>query len=234
MDGAVSRPCLSGYWSGRANCSACQAPTIMPLQAVPRYLGNRAMLEAEAYSLPAGAPLCNAGEPAHSVFSIRRGFIKLWRTDCAGKCRIVRLLGPGDMVGLEALLQPAYGLSATAITPCQLCMIPRSLLERLEHEHPAMYRDIERRWHAQLERTDTLLLDVLSGPARQRVLKFLAHMADIADPEPCPRVRRLDMAATLDIAPETAARVIAELKKTGVLTEAAYEMRFDREQLPLD
>lgn len=233
MDGAVSRPCLSGYWSGRANCSACQSPTIMPLQAVSSYLGNRAMLEAEAYSLPAAAPLFNAGEPAHSVFSIRRGFIKLWRTDCTGKCRIVRILGPGDMVGLEALLQPAYGLSATAITPCQLCMIPRRLLERLEHEDPAIYRDIERRWHAQLERTDTLLLDVLSGPARQRVLKFLAHMADIAHPEPCPRVRRLDMAAALDIAPETAARVIAELKKTGVLTEAAYEMRFEREQLPL-
>lgn len=234
MDGAISRPCLSAYWSGRANCSACQAPTVMPLQPVPRYLGNRAMLEAEAYSLPAGAALFNAGDPARSVFSIRRGFVKLWRTDCAGKCRIVRLLGPGDMVGLEAMLQPAYGLSSTAVTPCQLCMIPRDLMERLQRERPSIYRDVERRWHAQLARTDTLLLDVLTGPARQRVLKFLAHMADLAAPEPCPRIRRLDMAAALDIAPETAARVIADLKKAGILTESAHEMRFERDQLPID
>ena len=234
MEGAISRPCLSAYWSGRANCGACPAPAIMPLQPVPRHLGNRAMLEAEAYSLPAGAELFNAGDAACNVFSIRRGFVKLWSIDCAGKCRIVRLLGPGDMAGLEALLQPAYGLSATAVTPCQLCMIPRDLLERLEDERPAIYRDIERRWHAQLERTDTLLLEVLTGPARQRVLKFLAHMAELAAPEPCPRIRRLDMAAALDIAPETAARVIADLKKAGILSESAHEMRFERDQLPLE
>ena len=234
MDGALARPCLSGYWSGRANCGACQSPTIMPLQPVPRHLSSRAMLEAEAYSLPAGAALFNAGDPARSVFSIRRGFIKLWRYDCAGKCRIVRILGPGDMVGLEALLQPTYGLSAMSVTPAQLCMIPRDLLQRLEQERPAIYRDIEKRWHAQLARTDTLLLEVLAGPARQRVLRFLAHLADLAAPEPCPRIRRLDMAATLDIAPETAARVIADLKKEGILTEAGHEMRFERERLPLD
>lgn len=234
MDAAFSRPCLAEYWSGRVNCDACQAPTHMPLQPVSRHLGNRAMLEAGAYSLPAGAALFNAGDPALHVFSVRSGFIKLWRSDCAGKCRIVRMLGPGDMAGLEALLHPAYGLNAAAVTPCQLCMIPRDLLERLEQERPAIYRDIERRWHAQLQRTDSLLLEVLAGTARQRVLKFLAHMAELAAPEPCPRIRRLDMAAALDIAPETAARVVAELKKAGILTETAHELRFDRERLPLD
>jgi len=231
MEGSLSRPCLSGFWSGRVNCDACRSPAIMPLQPVRKFLASRALLEAEAYSLPAGADLFHTGDPADSIFSIRAGFMKLWRTDCAGRTRIVRLLGPGNIAGLDAMVQSSYGLTASAITPCQLCMIPRSLLEHTMHEHPEVRHEIERRWHAQLAQTDRLLLDVVVGQARERVTNLLAYLAELAAPEPCPRVRRLDMAALLDIAPETAARVIADLKRAGLLQETAEHLLFDPQKL---
>jgi CRP-like cAMP-binding protein len=231
MERSLSRPCLSGYWSGRVNCDACQAPAVMPLQPVRRFLASRALLEAESYSLPAGATLFHAGDPAASVFSIRQGFLKLWREDCAGRYRIVRLLGPGDMAGLETLVRPTYGLTATAVAPAQLCMIPRALLERIEQERPEIHRDIERRWHAQLAQTDRLLLEVVVGPARQRVTSLLRYLAEWAAPEPCPRIRRLDMGALLDVAPENVARVIADLKRAGLLKETAAHLVFDPEKL---
>lgn len=231
MERSVSRPCLSQFWSGRVNCDRCQAPALMPLQPVARFLAPRALLEAGAYSLPAGAALFEAGQDATQVFSIREGFLKLWRVDCYGKYRIVRLLGPGDMAGLEALVQPHYGLNATAVTPCQLCVLPRDLLDRLRQDHPKLYDDIERRWHAQVQRTDTLLLDVITGPARDRIIKLLQYLAEFAAPRPCPRVRRLDMAALLDVAPETVARVVAELKRSGLLVETAEHLVFDPAKL---
>lgn len=223
----TARPCLSEFWNGRVNCERCQAPIPMPLQPVSSFLAPRALLEAGAYSLPAGATLFRDGEPAEHVFSVRQGFLKLWRTDCTGKCRIVRLLGPGDMAGLEAMVQPAYGLTAAALSPVQLCKLPRELLQGLERDHTSLYRDIERRWHAQLQRTDTLLLEVITGPARERITKLLKYLADLAAPEPCPRVRRLDMAALLDVAPETVARVVAELKRGGLLVESTQHLLFD-------
>lgn len=231
MDRSQARPCLSQYWSGRINCDRCQAPAIMPLQPVARFLTPRALLEAGAYSLPPGATLFEAGAPARQVFSIREGFLKLWRIDCNGKFRIVRLLGPGDMAGLEALVQADYGLTATALTKCQLCALPRQLLDGLEQEHPALRHDIERRWQAQLQRTDTLVLEVVTGPARVRIIKLLKYLANFAAPEPCPRIRRLDMAALLDVAAENVARVIAELKRGGLLVETAEHLRFDPEKL---
>jgi CRP-like cAMP-binding protein len=231
MERSLSRPCLSGFWSGRVNCDACRAPAIMPLQPVHKFLASRALLEAEAYSLPAGATLFSAGDPAENIFSIRTGFMKLWRTDCAGRARIVRLLGPGNMAGLETMMQSSYGLTASAITPSQLCMIPRSLLEHIEREHPEIQHDIERRWHAQLAQSDRLLLEVVVGPARQRVTSLLRFLAELAAPGPCPRLRRLDMAALLDMAPETVARVIAELKRAGLLKETAAHLAFDPEKL---
>lgn len=226
-----ARPCLSEYWSGRVSCERCQAPAPMPLQPVSSFLAPRALLEAGAYSLPAGATLFTDGEPADHVYSVRHGFLKLWRIDCAGKCRIVRLLGPGDMAGLEALVQPAYGLTATALTPVKLCKLPRALLEDLERDHPSLHRDVDRRWNAQLRRTDRLLLEVITGPARERIINLLKYLAEFAAPEPCPRIRRLDMAALLDVAPETVARVVAELKRGGLLVERAEHLVFDSQKL---
>ncbi len=231
MEGSLSRPCLSGFWSGRVNCDACRSPAIMPLQPVHKFLASRTLLEAEAYSLPTGADLFRTGDPAESIFSIRAGFIKLWRIDCVGRTRIVRLLGPGNIAGLDAMVQSSYGLTASAVTPCQLCMIPRSLLEHTMQEHPEVRHEIERRWHAQLAQTDRLLLDVVVGPARQRVTSLLRFLAELAAPAPCPRLRRVDMAALLDMAPETVARVIADLKRAGLLQETGEHLVFDPAKL---
>ena len=226
--------CLRGFWTGRVNCTLCKASSMMPFRQIGGATNGAPDLRAaESYALPSGAMVANAGDPAAAVFSIRAGFIKLWRLDDAGQCRIVRLLGPGDMLGLEATFQPVYQLNAATLSACELCRIPIQLLTRVEQGQPAVYHEVERRWHIQLQQADELAISVVTGPSRERVLRLLRYLAQFAAPDPCPRIRRLDMAAILDIAPETAARVIADLKKAGVLEETPTELRFDPARLPL-
>jgi CRP/FNR family transcriptional regulator, anaerobic regulatory protein len=231
--GRGETPCLKGYWTGRVNCGLCGVPDPMPfksLAARPRPPDLRA---AESYILPAGATIIMAGDAAAAAFSIREGFIKLWRRDDAGQCRIVRLMRPGDMLGLEGTFQPVYQLSAATLSPAKLCRIPVELLTTLKEQEPVVYREVERRWHGHLAHADELAMSVVTGPSRQRVLKLLRFMAKFAAPDPCPRIRRLDMAAMLDISSETAARVIADLKHTGLLIEDAAGMHFDPDTLAL-
>jgi CRP-like cAMP-binding protein len=188
----------------------------------------------QSYDLPAGATVLTSGEPATAVFSIREGFIKLWRLDDAGRCRIVRLMRPGDMLGLEATLQAEYQLSAATLSPVKLCRIPLELIARLEAEEPAVHREVERRWNSQLINADDLASTVVTGSSRARVLKLLRYLAKFAAPHPVPHIQRLDMAAILDISNETAARVIAELKRAGLLDESPDALRFDPDRLPRD
>jgi len=226
--------CLEGFWAGRVDCRVCDVARRMPFNAVGAERLGRDLREVGNYPLPPYTPIVLAGHPATAVFSIRAGFVKLWRHDEAGQCRIVRLLRPGDMLGLEALLQPTYALSADTLNPVKLCRIPLETLTRLQEREPGLYREVEKRWHSQLRRSEHLMVSVVAGPSRARVLKLLRYLAEFAAPGPCPRLRRLDMAAMLDISSETAARVIAELKAAGLVVETATELRFDPERLALD
>jgi CRP/FNR family transcriptional regulator, anaerobic regulatory protein len=226
--------CLKGHWTGRVNCYLCGVPSPMPFKAVGTGPLAPTLRAAESYAMPAGAPILMAGDPAAAVFSIREGFIKLWRRDDAGRCRIVRLMRPGDMLGLEATFQDVYELSAATLSPAKLCRIPAELLMRLKNGDPIVFQEVERRWYQQLKQTDDLASAVLTGPSRERVLKLLRFMAEFAAPDPCPRIRRLDMAALLDISSETAARVIADLKNAGLLEEGPNELRFEPGRLCLD
>jgi CRP-like cAMP-binding protein len=56
----------------------------------------------------ADAPLYNEGQTAVGVFTLRKGMVKLVRATADGRERIVRVLRPGDVIGLEALATARY------------------------------------------------------------------------------------------------------------------------------
>jgi len=232
MASSRMEPCLQGFWVGRANCRLCARANRMPFNQVDGYrFSSNDLLEVESYAVPADFPLLAAGDAADAVFAIREGFVKIWQEDSAGQTRIMRLLRAGDMVGLEGLLEARYDSNATTLSAVKLCHIPRSVLLRLERKESALYRAIELRWHDQLRRSDLFLLTVARGPSRQRVINLLRYLAALAAPAPCPHVSRADMAAMLDIASETAARVMAGLKHAGLLEETPDSLLFDPEKL---
>jgi CRP/FNR family transcriptional regulator, anaerobic regulatory protein len=229
-----SASCLEGYSAGRVDCRVCGAPAPMPFDAVGAHRHGRDLREVGSFRLSPHVSVAIAAEPAHAVFSLREGFIKVWERDDTGNCRITRLLRPGDMLGLEAMFQPTYAHNADTVSSVKLCRIPVGLLERLQEQEPGLHRELGLQWHEQLGRTEQLMLSLVTGASRGRVLKLLRYLAEFAFPGPCPRLRRLDMAAMLDISSETAARVIAELKHDGLLEETGTELRFDPGRLPLE
>ena len=223
--------CIWNFWALRVDCRACGSTAVTPFAVVgPQRLG-RLLLQVENFLPPQGVLVVKAGEPADALFTVRKGFLKLWSMDDEGHQRVLRLLRPGDMLGLEGLLEPRYWLNAETLTPAGLCRIPLDVVSDLLQREPLLYPELERRWMHQLQRTDDFITNVASGPSRGRVVKFLRCLAKFADPEPVPHVSRTDMASMLDISRETAARVIADLKRQGVLKETPSQLLFDPEKL---
>ena len=50
----------------------------------------------------------NQDQPPQNIFSLRQGYIKLISFNKNGEQRIIRILGPGSSIGLEALLDQSY------------------------------------------------------------------------------------------------------------------------------
>jgi CRP/FNR family transcriptional regulator, anaerobic regulatory protein len=192
---------------------------------------SRRLHSVQDLSVPTGARIITAGEDADAIFTVRAGYLKLWLTAPGGTERIVRLLKRGDVLGLECLVRRQYSLSAGAIADSQLCRIPIEVVDDIKRTDPNLHRELERRWHTQLARTDQFIATVVCGPSPLRVLKLLQYLAAFARPEVCPRVSRLDMAAMLDISSETASRVIADLKAAGLLEETQQHLIFDEARI---
>jgi CRP/FNR family transcriptional regulator, anaerobic regulatory protein len=224
--------CIWDFWALRVDCRACDAGAATPFAVIgPQVLGSLP-LRVENFIPPQGVLVVRAGEPADALFTVRKGFLKLWTTDDEGHQRVLRLLKPGDMFGLEALLEPRYRLNAETLTPAGLCRIPLDVVSDLLKREPLLCAELERRWMHQLQRTDEFITNIASGPSRGRVVKLLRCLAQIAHPEPAPYVSRMDMASMLDISRETAARVIADLKRQGLLEETRSHLLFDPQNLP--
>ena len=68
-----------------------------------------------------GAKLFSEGDPARNVFVICFGQVKISSTSRDGKTMILKIAGPGDVMGLSAVLANVpHEVTAEAIEPCQV------------------------------------------------------------------------------------------------------------------
>jgi CRP/FNR family cyclic AMP-dependent transcriptional regulator len=68
-----------------------------------------------------GAKLFNEGDAARNVFVICYGQVKISSTSRDGKTMILKIAGPGDVMGLSAVLANVpHEVTAEAIEPCQV------------------------------------------------------------------------------------------------------------------
>jgi CRP/FNR family transcriptional regulator len=71
-----------------------------------------------------GAKLFTEGDPARNVFVICSGQMKISATSRDGKTMILKIAGPGDVMGLSAVLANVpHEVTAEAIEPCQVKMV---------------------------------------------------------------------------------------------------------------
>jgi CRP-like cAMP-binding protein len=157
------------------------------------------------------------GEQALGLFTLRKGMVKLVRATADGRERIVRVLRPGDVLGLEALATARYDSEAIALVESSMCRIPLSVLHHLSANSPRLHKRLMQKWQQALKDADDWLADLNFGSARQRVAALALKMRDPDQPEMTSFFARDDMGAMLDIQLETVSREISALVRDGAL-----------------
>ncbi len=73
-----------------------------------------------------GAKFFSEGDPARHVFVICFGQVKISSTSRDGRTMILKIAGPGDLMGLSAVLANVpHEVTAEAIEPCQVKIVPK-------------------------------------------------------------------------------------------------------------
>ncbi len=169
-------------------------------------------------TLPEGTSIYHQGEPATAVYSLRDGMIKLSKVSRDGELRIVRLLGPGAAIGLESLIEQQYEHTAETIARVDLCRIPVASLQPIAKQQPLLYQRLMQQWSMHADIADRHLLDLSTGPVRDRVLRLLAILEGISNrPGSLLLPSNQDCAALLGARIESVSRCMAELKRKQIL-----------------
>ena len=204
-------------WQGPLQCRDCGIRDLVlfaDLQLADFRLIHQPIAE---LNFPAGDTLYRRGVDGHSVFTIRAGLVKLVRYQPGGSQRILRLLKQGDVAGLEALVGQAYEHDAVVLEPVSACRIPIDVVDRLNRDTPRLHHQLLTRWQRALHDADTWLTTLSTGPAPARVARLLLQLVD--DQDRCFLPVVTDIGAILGIAPETASRATAEIKRKGWMRE---------------
>jgi CRP/FNR family transcriptional regulator len=212
--------CTDITWQGRANCEHCNIRHLMMFSGLPEQAFRETLSPIDNICIPSGSVLFEQGQCDRGVFSIRSGIIKLLSLTTDGSQRIVRLLGRGGAIGLELLdAGESYRHTAVALTAADVCHIPLETLQHLDASYPQLCQQVRSRLQDDLDRADQWIVNLGSGPARKRVAWLLLLMVEHGNnrKHEIKLLGREDMAAMIGTSIETASRIIAELKRRGIL-----------------
>lgn len=215
----MARITSNDAWTGTADCRNCSIRNSVLFAGLE--VADFEVLHRPIDQLlhPPGTELYGTDDRAHSLLTIRTGLVKLTQILPDGTQRIVRLMRATDVLGLEALFSPTYQHIATALQPTEVCRIPVATVRQLSERRPNLYHELMARWYRALSDADLWITQLSTGTAKARVARLLIWLAERNGGERCELFSREDLGAVLGLTTETASRVMAELKRQGLMTE---------------
>lgn len=155
------------------------------------------------------------------LYSIRHGWVKLTFSDEDGDERIVRLLGPGAVIG-HGLLYDApkeYVEGAVALGEVDVCRIPLNVMRSLSDRYPVLFDQVGKSYEEHLRRANQVIVSFSTGRLHDRILRVLAFLAkEFADARGhFQLLSGADFAELVGASEESVSRVLASLKRDNVL-----------------
>lgn len=208
---------IDSAWKGTVNCKECGMRDMVLFSDLNEHDFSLIHAPIDDLSFHAGQTLYQEGENAPGIFTLRTGLIKLMRVTPDGCQRILRILRPGDVAGLEALATATYDSEAVALTEVSVCRIPNDVIHRLSQNSPRLHWRLLQKWQQTLKEADDWLAAINFGTARQRVSQFILKMRHSTDPQISTLFSREDMGSMMDLKLETVSREVSALVREGAI-----------------
>jgi CRP/FNR family transcriptional regulator len=188
--------------------------------------------EVATHAVPRGQAVFHAGALPHALYVIRSGRVKVFRLWPDGHQQMLRLLGPGEILGYRPLLaEEPYGASAEAVEDTTVCAIPREMVLAALTETPRLARELLAKLAREMRASEELMMDLIHRPVRERAARLLLRLLEDNRGAPNPGtipsrlLKRKDMAGMIGTTPETFSRVMRVLAHRGALSLAPKGVR---------
>jgi CRP/FNR family transcriptional regulator len=195
----------------------------VPPSIVDKFFGNRVNL-----TYRKGQTVFPQGSPADVIYWLQRGIVEIHRSSRDGGRLIVRLAGPGELIGFEDVSdgngEPVQVFGARARTNCEVALVTREhatkVIEALTPDRLAsLLATLNRDWSAEAAR----LADFLLSDCRERIKLVLVNLAnrfgarDERGTVLVPELTHQDLSDLVSFSRAMIGRVLAELLEEGAI-----------------
>jgi CRP/FNR family cyclic AMP-dependent transcriptional regulator len=195
---------------------------------------------ARIQEVSAGELVIERGDPAHALFAVQRGKLKVVAPRAGGRNATLHILGPGDVFGEVALFQD-QGRTArvTALEPGALIVLDRrdfmQLVQRSGELAARVLTLMARRLHDTIAHFDaTTSLEVPQRLARKLLAlsELFGASAGADSPDLLRSLSQSDLAELVDSSRQTVNRLLNQWRDRGILRiEEGHVVLVDRAAL---
>ncbi len=181
------------------------------------FLGVSTSAAVPMRTLRRGQHLYRPGDTPTYVYSVQYGSLKTYRVAHDGSEWIGGFHFPGDVLGLDSVLERPVRSGAVALETVKVCLIPvGNLLESLARPEPMRLRLLEHLGDEIARLEEHLSLDALS--AEQRLAAFVLWVVDrfpdrTDQPTVCLPMSHKEIGNYLRLVPETMSRLLARFQE---------------------
>ena len=157
-------------------------------------------------------------DPVDNIYLIKRGNVKLYKTQSDGRSQILKIDGTGGLLGFDSLFGNNYLVTAETISESVLCQIKAADFRKLLEKEPEINFRLLKALSKELERNENLLFSIGTRTARERLSYFLFNLYNSqCDCEENPKkinllISRQEISEHLGMKQETVIRNLSKLK----------------------
>lgn len=216
---APESPCVGFLREQRSDCLSCAVRSSALFSQLDEQELDERLRPIHNGMLKAGTVIYWPGEAADAVFTVRWGVIKLLGHQGGPANRIVRLLGRGAAIGLEALDGTHYEHTAVTTREVNICRIPVSVLRDLGQHNPRLAAGLIAKWREHARWSEAWISTLYGGKLELRARALVRLLVQVSgDPPNAVKLLRIsEMADVLGVSEAAVSRCIADLKRRGLL-----------------
>lgn len=194
-------------------------------------------LKTDQIDLPAGARIIEPGKRAKRLFTLLSGWALRYRMNDAGARKVLEVLLPGSLIGLQNTLQHHASSGAVAVTPVTLCVFDGNPLDELFEELQEQYVPFLSTMMEDQRRADVRAMQNAKHTASVRLAYFLLdsydRLAELGQAQGGSAyfpLQRRDFADILGLSDTHVSRSTAELSERGLATMRANSLTIHARQ----
>ncbi len=164
------------------------------------------------------------GNQAYGLYCIFSGRVKLVKSSVDGKQQIIRISGPGDLLGYRSLFaDESYTASAEVIEDATICCIDKKAFFPLISKNPTLALDIIKKLSKELRQAEDLATSIAQRSVRERMAELLLMLKEAYGQPVKKGVRinlqlsREELGEMIGMTQETAIRLLSEFKQDGMI-----------------